>query len=233
MMASPQQQDGDSPTAPSKTVLDGLYDILRNTKITQRRSKRSPIPFTSATDTSCFASPGNTDDESCWAKAARKNGDKGHKTWRTFDILEPLYDPNTRVTKPMLPPPQLQIPMQAPGKRPTKKQMQKQLKERQAWWKGLHEAQDTYGYINGLSKPDEMDLTMTALAAEQSMTLKHTVENAGEFYEWEGEEGEGGWEGKGGEWEWQGAGGQWEDVPEWAAEKWRENCDDEDPFLNK
>lgn len=123
--------------------------------------------------------------ESCWSKTARKNRDKGNKTWKTFSIIGPRQVASAHVHKPEQ--------LRPPVKKPTKKQ-ERLMRE---WMKGYGEADDKFGYINRLPKEDEVGVQMLELSMQQSMGMTGQVEQAGEM-DGVGEFGEEAWE----EWSW-------------------------------
>lgn len=173
---------------------------IRNIKIDATTTKA----FVGSTKTgSGFASltANGGDEESCWSKAARKNRDKGHKTWQTFNILHPRQDTAARVSKPVA------AQAQQQARKPSKKQAERMA----GWMKGYHEAEDKYCYIHGLRKIGETESEVLGINFDQNVGMKGEVEMAEEFEGWE---------------EWQDWEGGW-------VEEWRENYDDENPFLNK
>lgn len=75
---------------------------------------------------------------------------------------------------------------------------------------GYQDAEDKYGFVHGLGRDDDTSLEVLGVNFDGTMSMEG--EKAGEFVDWE-------------EWE-KGGNGQWEG-------EWRENYDDENPFLTK
>lgn len=89
------------------------------------------------------------------------------------------------------------------------KMTKKQLVAKQRWLQGYVEAEDKFAYVNGLSKVSELDMELLdPMFAYSVGNMKGEAEKAGEF-----------------------AGVQDEGQLDWS--EWRENYDDENPFLNK
>ena len=158
---------------------DALADQLRKAKLksSEKKAIKSGSGFATLNK--------DPDGESCWSKTARKNRDKGVKTWKTFSIIDLRQVASARVHKP------------EPSRPPVKKPKKKQERLAKEWMKGYDEAEDKFGYINRLPKEVEVGVQMLGLNMQQSMGMKGQVEKAGEM-DGLGEFGEEAWE----EWSW-------------------------------
>lgn len=82
--ATAPREDDDAEVAEAAAILTRM----RKANIT---TSKAGAPSGSTQASSGFAIvAGSENEESCWSKAARKNRDKGHKTWQTFNILRPV-----------------------------------------------------------------------------------------------------------------------------------------------
>lgn len=84
----------------SNTTAEAMVESMRKTKLYAPLSMHEASFSTSTGQASPFAALGDPSQESCWAKAARKNSDKGVKPLRTFDIINRRQDVRTKVSKP-------------------------------------------------------------------------------------------------------------------------------------